>query len=354
MRGVVDPVAAADFLAAAYTSEPKLEDVSADARRRQYMETLMQSPEYQALRPTTVYNLAASELAAEKFALGWKELQARDSQRKPSGNPQKDATRKEAALMGAVAGALSTANEAVDEMTETMAAIGCGPGTPDAGKIDPAVVANLFKRTRDNELLRRIMELAGRYRRIAQSRQRQKVRHGYDDMVGVELGGDVGRLIPNELAALACPELELDAMRRLVERQMMCREYRGMESLGKGPIIVCVDESGSMYGDPLANAKAFALAMAWIARHQRRWCCLIGYSGGREGTRCILRPGKWDQNALLEWLSHNYAGGTTMDVPMEELPRVYWPELVAQGMPRGKTDLIFVTDGVVMIPHTTA
>ncbi|OWK41220.1 hypothetical protein [Fimbriiglobus ruber] len=35
-------------------------------------------------------------------------------------------------------------------------------------------------------------------------------------MVGVEPGGDVGRLLPAELAKLVVPELELDTLRRIV------------------------------------------------------------------------------------------------------------------------------------------
>ena len=55
---------------------------------------------------------------------------------------------------------------------------------------------------------------------------------------GVEPGGDVGRLLPAELARLAVPELELDTLRRVAERQALCREYRATEPAGKGPIVV--------------------------------------------------------------------------------------------------------------------
>jgi hypothetical protein len=75
---------------------------------------------------------------------------------------------------------------------------------------------------------------------VAQSKQRMKTTHGYDDLVGVTLDGDVGRLLPHELAKLAIEEFELDAMRRLVERQMMSRMYQAVESVAKGPILVVV------------------------------------------------------------------------------------------------------------------
>ena len=56
----------------------------------------------------------------------------------------------------------------------------------------------LFKRVRSDPTLRRICELAGRYRRVAQSRQRRKTTHGLDDVVGVVMDADLGRLLPQE------------------------------------------------------------------------------------------------------------------------------------------------------------
>src|ERR1019366_9163122 len=116
-----------------------------------------------------------------------------------------------------------------------------------------------------------------------------KTRHGMDDVVGVMLDGDVGRLLPHELAKLGDDDLADDAMRRLVERQMMCREYPAVEPITRGPIIVCTDESGSMQGEKGHTAKALALALAWVARRQKRWIALCAYSGD-SGERLLALP----------------------------------------------------------------
>ena len=72
--------------------------------------------------------------------------------------------------------------------------------------------------------------------------------------------------------------------------------------MGKGPIIICLDESGSMIGERNHAAKALALALAWIARQQKRWCALIAFSG-ESGERILPLPlGKWDEVALMDWL----------------------------------------------------
>ena len=159
-------------------------------------------------------------------------------------------------------------------------------------------MAALFRRVRADPGLRRICDLAGRFRRVAQSKQRLKTGHGLDDVVGVEPGGDVGRLLPSELAKLMVPELELDALRRVVEGQALCREHHAVEPVGKGPVIVCVDESGSMSGEKVHTAKALALALAWVARSQRRWCGLVAYSGDSGERLLALPPGRWDEGRL--------------------------------------------------------
>ena len=203
-----------------------------------------------------------------------------------------------------------------------------------------------FRRVRSHPTLRRICEQAGRFRRVAQSKQRLKVAHGQDDLIGVAPGGDLGRLLPHELAKLALPELELDTLRRLAERQCLCREYQTVEPVGKGPFIVVIDESGSMAGEKVETAKALALALAWVARRQRRWCALVAFSGDSGERLLALPPGRWDETQLLDWLLEFIGGGSSLDVPINEMPDLYR----RLGAPSGRTDVIFVTDARLRIP----
>jgi uncharacterized protein with von Willebrand factor type A (vWA) domain len=222
--------------------------------------------------------------------------------------------------------------------------MGFGPGEP--GSNDPRAIAAAFKRVRGDPALKRICDLAGRFRRVAQSRQRMKVRHGQDEVVGVEPGGDLARVLPSELVKLAVPELELDTLRRLAERQLMCRELRSIEPVGKGPILVVADESGSMQGAKIHAAKGLALALAWVARRQRRWAGLIAYSGESGERLLALPPGRWDESKLADWLSAFIGKGSDLDVPLRELPRMYRDI----GAPIGKTDVILVTDCRCRVP----
>jgi uncharacterized protein with von Willebrand factor type A (vWA) domain len=354
----IDEVAAADFHAVAFDPSPELAPACTDKTRHEFLTQLFDTPEYRALHESTTLDYTASEIAATAFAEQYAVL--RKSEEKPppgktgpgktgggkTGKP--DPMAKEMAVLRAVGKALAEATEAVDEVKEAEAALGMGRGAA-GGPMDPRKVGELYKRLRTDPALRRICELAGRFRRVAQSKQRVKATHGMDDLVGVEPGGELGRLLPVELAKLAVPELELDTLRRLVERQTLCREYQSVEPAGRGPIIVAIDESGSMAGEKVYTAKALALAMAWVARHQRRWVGLVAYSGDTGERVLALPPDGWDEAALIGWLTEFIGGGSDIDIPVREMPRMY-ADLKA---PEGKTDVVFITDALCKIPRPT-
>jgi uncharacterized protein with von Willebrand factor type A (vWA) domain len=101
-----------------------------------------------------------------------------------------------------------------------------------------------------------------------------------------------------------------------------------------------------MHGDKVQTAKALALALAWVARRQHRWAALVAYSGDSGERLLALPPGRWDEAGLCDWLTAFLGMGSTLDVPVRELPE-YYARLKA---PRGTTDVVLVTDAVCRIP----
>lgn len=348
--------AAADFHAAAYEPTPILAEACTDETRHRYMEELLDSEAYQSLHTQTAGDALASELAAGHFAKGWCDLvadEAGQEQAQEPGDgqgepPKKDDFQQRLGAMKAANAATTAAQEEVDELSDLRGGIGSGEG--DGATVSASEMRKRFEMVKDSPQLRRIMALAGRFRRYAQARQRTKTIHGMDDMVGIEPGNDLGRLLPSELAQLADDDLQWLALRRYLERAMLQREHRSLEGEARGPIVVHVDESGSMDGEPIAMAKAFALAMAWIAKHQKRWICLVGFGIESEGNYLTMAPEAWDDAKLLDWCAHMFAGGTRSQVPLVRTPDK-WQEL---GCPEGKTDIITITDGHLSVDDTRA
>ena len=330
---------AADFLAAAYLPDPVLAKSCRDPLRHRFVAALLETPDYRAVHEATALCEPAAAVAAVAFAAQFAAL--RDD---PSADRPDDPVGREVAAIRAAAAAAAEAESEVRSLGDAVAGLGLGPGEP--GSLDPRAVAAACRRVRADATLRRICERAGRFRRVAQSRQRQKASHGVDEVVGVTTGDDVGRLLATELARLADPEFELDALRRLGERAAFCRELRTVEPVGRGPVIVVVDESGSMQGDKAETAKGLALAVAWVARKQRRWVGLVAYSGDSGERLLALPPGKWDEAAVADWAAAFLGRGSALDVPVNELPD-YYRQL---GAPPGRTDVLIVTDAKCHIP----
>lgn len=350
----------ADAYAAAFDPSAKPAANPADKLRAEYFDALRQTDEFREMRVLTQFDAVTSEVAAvayaEKFAERLAQQRTDDAAAKsaasrsgPRGSKPRESIGSDPAVKtaGCAAAAAAAAKKEVEDCRDAASACGMGDGS-DGSKLDAKKLLAVHKRVKKSPNLRKIMEQAGRFRRVAQSKQRNKVTHGMDDIVGVTVGGEIERLLPAELSRLVLPELELDTLRRIVEREAQVRDHRGVEPAGKGPIVVVVDESGSMSGDKVETAKGLALAMAWIAKSQRRWCALIGFSGGTEGNTLLLPPtGGWDEQAVLDWLEHFYGGGTQLDVPLIELPTVTWPKIMDGGANRGKTDILMLTDAIV-------
>jgi len=232
------------------------------------------------------------------------------------------------------------ASEAVEQLRDALDGlehVGFGanpPGTPGTG--EPA--RSLAARLRDDARLRRIALLAGRFRRIAGGKRRSRVRHGADEMVDIEQGADLGRLLPLELAQFVHPRTRLLTLRSLAESA--CLQYRleGTETLGKGPLVVAIDKSGSMAeGDKDTWATAVALALLDVAQHEKRPFALLCFDGAVKHESIVVPGAALPEAALFVPAD----GGTNIDnVVRRSL------EIIEQrpGALR-EADIVLITDG---------
>lgn len=340
--------AATDCYAAAYEVKPELTDACTDPVRHDFFRALLESPEFAGLHANTQLDPYFSELAAAQFAGELAQMRGARRQRaaeRPPGKqtPQEQGRERQADEVAAIAAAHQAATAAQKDVEDAQAAAAAaGVGEGGGGKLDGRRIGQLMKQIRQQPQLARIFEWAGRYRRLAAAKQRQKSLHGQDEVVGPTCGDDLTRLLDSELANLASGDLEDEFLLRLTQKRLGVRETRGVEPVGKGPVLVWLDESGSMSGEKIVTAKALALAMAWVARQQGRFCCLMGWSDGNQRRQLVLPPGRPSATAdaeLVAWLTAMWNGGTTP--PLHDAEQWY----AASGAPAGKTDILLVTDG---------
>jgi len=115
-----------------------------------------------------------------------------------------------------------------------------------------------------------------------------------------------------------------------------------------GPIILCLDTSGSMtrhQGAPETFAKALAFECLRQAHRRARRCCLFAFSAGEELQQLELDLSADGLQRLLEFLQYAFHGGTSL----EEVLRASVERLGSSSHWRN-ADVLLITDGEVPEP----
>lgn len=171
-------------------------------------------------------------------------------------------------------------------------------------------------------------------------------RGGRETVVGVRVGGELSDVLPMELALLADPDTELLFYQRFAEHRLMCLELQGHSALGeglpdrRGPVIACLDTSGSMQGAPEEVAKALLLALVRQVVPRGRPVWLVAFSGPGELLELELKRGQLPMGALLTFLAQDFHGGTDFETPLERAQALIERRTYADA------DVLLVTDGL--------
>ncbi len=181
--------------------------------------------------------------------------------------------------------------------------------------------------------IKRIMEIAGHMREVVSAERSKRPKPG-PQKVSLELGDDLSRVVSTELAMLGDPDLEAVFDRKYMERALMQTKRDEKPKEGKGPFVVCIDESGSMAGAREEWAKALTLAIAQQAHTEKRPFGAVAF-GNKSQLRQTLKPGPAE---FLNWLNSFYNGGTDFETPLEAAR-----DMVVKTLPNA--DIIFITDG---------
>lgn len=136
------------------------------------------------------------------------------------------------------------------------------------------------------------------------------------DIEGVSVGNDLNALLPIELAHCMDDNLENIFIHRYLTNQLqlfrhkseMSHPSRSMQRKPaklKGPMIVCLDTSGSMAGKPEKIAHSLMIKLLEIANRQRRDCYLITFS-----IHIHCADVRKERAKLLDLLAHTSSGDT--------------------------------------------
>jgi uncharacterized protein with von Willebrand factor type A (vWA) domain len=156
----------------------------------------------------------------------------------------------------------------------------------------------------------------------------------------IEVGKDLGRILPCEKMLLhAKGAAKRLFFKKYAEGQLMQYRLRSMIKEQKGPIICCIDNSGSMSGDPELWSKALGLGLLEIAVKQKRNLVILHFgSRGERLARFNFKQGDAPLDRKIKMAEYFLGGGTDFEYPLEEAMRIVESE-------HPKADTILITDG---------
>ncbi len=109
--------------------------------------------------------------------------------------------------------------------------------------------------------------------------------------------------------------------------------------LGHGPLLVCLDTSGSMRGAPENVAKACVVQALRSAHASGRTCRLLAFGGAGELLERELALTAQGLDQLLALMEQSFDGGTDVQTPLERAIAV------AQDGAFALADILIVSDG---------
>lgn len=287
---------------------------------------------------------AADSSNAKKFEDRIQELK---EQLKKSNEAWKALDKDPQAWRSMLRGALQEAQAAVNEGTDTVSAFGYGTETGSDGYTSVTTKLAIAEQVKKNQKLQEIAALAGRFRAEARQMQAQKKSPGFTELTEIEIGADIGRLIPAELVKLTDDFLELEFGKKLLERGLIQYKLETVEKKVRGPIIMCLDDSGSMSGTNEVWSKAIALAMCQIAVDQHRTFEVIHFDSSVR-NKLVCPNGKVDPAKLLESMAYFSGGGTDFVKPLGE---AFGDVVDAAKSDLREANVVFITDGHADIPQ---
>ena len=211
-------------------------------------------------------------------------------------------------------------------------------------KIDWDKLEEVAKDMARDKHLRELAELLGRWQQAEQVIEERKMQkpmpreewkpspYGKSEISGIHHSDHISAMLPSEIALLSTEQTELVFSKKYVEKKLLTFKYRSedinntseiqesistkVESDQKGPIVICIDTSGSMFGAPERISKALALAILNISLKQKRRAYLISFS---TGIKTFEMTGmEKDLSQLIDFLKMSFHGGTDIQPALDE------------------------------------
>lgn len=148
------------------------------------------------------------------------------------------------------------------------------------------------------------------------------------DICGITVGDDLNSLLPSEIAVLSDVWTQDVFYMNYAEKrlQVFASASSGEQKKQRqdGPVIICLDTSSSMNGEPARIARMLAIAVSIYAMRRRRKVMVIKYSNTHKIESFTKR--RADRSRLMKFLQWTGVGGNSENSMFEDLFETVLPQ----------------------------
>lgn len=251
---------------------------------------------------------------------------------------------------------LEDVNKKYEEVKGFIKLIGCDCTYNDFMKMNEDFLA-LVKEIENNQKIKEIIRRLGRKYISSEKKLKSKVlKRNNSEVLGIYKSDDLARMLTSELVNFESEELEYLFYSRFFEKSLLTyeivskeQEYNSklkqeyLQSKNRGPVVACVDTSGSMDGLPLLKAKALLLSILRIMEKENRSLYIILF-GSKGETRELDIYNKAEAHKIFSFLNSGFGGGTDFETPLKR-----GIEIIRETKNYSKADVLMITDGLCEI-----
>lgn len=166
---------------------------------------------------------------------------------------------------------------------------------------------------------------------------------------GITTGNNIPDVLPHVLSYRNKQSLNILFKKQFIEKQLTqfekyafdkeqktvdVKSYEPIDK--KGPFVMAIDTSGSMFGEPEEIAKAMALAIVNVVSKENRKCMIISFSTSTVIFDASDIKNNWKY--FYEFLSESFWGGTDISEVIEESTKIISTSEYVNA------DLLFISD----------
>lgn len=228
------------------------------------------------------------------------------------------------------------ATSEVQQVSDYVQAWGLGEGSDV--KVPFGLKRSALERIRNSEYLRKFTDMIGKYKECAVTEQKKKVKASAIEIKSVKVGDKIEDALPSDKLNLCNDITKKDFYRRMTQGQLMSYDKESQKQKNKGPIIVCIDQSGSMKGDKDMWAKALAVGILEVAQLQKREFACIPYDSHCRKTT-IIHKDEISPDKIIGIAEERATGGTDFEAPLREASKLIEDSNFKEA------DVVLITDG---------